>query len=68
MGLAEAAIAHMNADHPDAMVLYCRAFSKATDTPSATMTGIDRYGFDMAGQQQCLSKDCSVVDSHGITT
>ena len=24
-------IAHMNADHADAMVLYCRAFSKATE-------------------------------------
>ena len=41
-------IAHMNADHPDAMVLYCRAFSKATEVASASMTGVDRYGFDMS--------------------
>jgi hypothetical protein len=41
-------IAHMNADHPDAMVLYCKAFSKATGITSATMTGIDRYGFEMS--------------------
>ena len=41
-------IAHMNADHTDAMVLYCRAFSKATDVTSARMTGVDRYGFDMS--------------------
>ena len=32
-------IAHMNADHADAMVLYCKAFSKATDITSAKMTG-----------------------------
>jgi putative heme iron utilization protein len=24
-------IAHMNADHADAMVLYCKAFSRATE-------------------------------------
>ena len=41
-------ITHMNADHADAMVLYCKAFSKATDLASATMTGIDRYGFEMS--------------------
>lgn len=43
-------MAHMNADHADAMVLYCRAFSKATDVASATMTGVDRYGFDMSAR------------------
>ena len=41
-------IAHMNADHADAMVLYCKAFSKATEVTSASMTGVDRYGFDMS--------------------
>jgi putative heme iron utilization protein len=38
----------MNADHADAMVLYCKAFSKATEIASASMTGIDRYGFEMS--------------------
>jgi hypothetical protein len=47
---AAGAIAHMNADHAEAMVLYCRAFSKATDTTSATMIGIDQYGFDMSAK------------------
>jgi heme oxygenase (biliverdin-IX-beta and delta-forming) len=47
---AAAAIAHMNADHADAMVLYCKAFSRATDTTSATMTGLDQYGFDMSAK------------------
>lgn len=40
-------LAHMNADHADALPLYCRAFSRATDTLSASMTGIDRHGFEM---------------------
>ena len=45
---AAGTIAHMNADHADALVLYCRAFSQATEIRSATMTGIDRYGFEMS--------------------
>ena len=41
-------IAHMNADHADAMVLYCKAFSHWSEITSAKMTGVDRYGFDMS--------------------
>jgi putative heme iron utilization protein len=41
---------HMNADHADAMVAYCHAFTKAADTTAATMTSIDRYGFEMSAQ------------------
>ena len=47
---AAGTIAHMNADHADALVLYCKAFSKATDITSASMTGIDRYGFEMSAR------------------
>src|SRR3954451_3756335 len=43
-------LAHMNADHADALVLYCNAFSKARDVSSASMTGIDRYGFEMSAR------------------
>jgi putative heme iron utilization protein len=32
------------------MVLYCKAFSKATEITSASMTGIDRYGFEMSAK------------------
>ena len=47
---AAGTIAHMNADHADAMVLYCKAFSKATEITSASMTGVDRYGFEMSAK------------------
>lgn len=49
--LADAAagvIAHMNADHADALREYCLAFSRARDFSTVTMTGIDRYGFELA--------------------
>jgi hypothetical protein len=45
---AAGVITHMNDEHADAMVLYCRAFSKATDISTASMTGVDRYGFEMS--------------------
>ncbi|MGE3497140.1 MAG: HugZ family protein [Candidatus Binatia bacterium] len=35
---------HMNADHADALVQYCRVFAGIA-AESATMTGIDRMGF-----------------------
>jgi putative heme iron utilization protein len=34
----------MNADHGDALVLYCRVFADVA-AEQATMTGIDRMGF-----------------------
>ena len=40
-------IEHMNADHADAQVLFCRHFAGLTDTESATMSAVDRYGFDL---------------------
>ena len=46
--LAKDILAHMNADHASTMVAYCKAFSKAKDTTAATMTSVDRYGFEMS--------------------
>jgi heme iron utilization protein len=45
---AAAIVAHMNADHAEALVALCRAFSRATAAESVAMTGIDRYGFEMS--------------------
>jgi putative heme iron utilization protein len=48
--LADAAtgvIAHMNADHADAQVLFCRHFAGRPATTSASMSAVDRYGFEM---------------------
>ena len=47
---AQGILAHMNNDHPDALPLYCQAFSRSGEVPSATMTGIDRYGFEMSAE------------------
>jgi len=62
------AIAHMNADHADAMVLYCKAFSKATDITSATMTGVDRYGFDMSAKPPGGPRPVRVAFARPVST
>jgi putative heme iron utilization protein len=40
-------IEHMNADHGDAQVLFCRHFLGRPDTTDASMSAVDRYGFEM---------------------
>jgi len=40
-------IEHMNADHADAQVLFCRHLLHRPDTTEATMSAVDRYGFEM---------------------
>jgi putative heme iron utilization protein len=48
--LVEAAagiIEHMNADHAEAQVLFCRHFAGLEGTTAASMSAVDRYGFDM---------------------
>ena len=43
-------IGHMNADHGEAQVLYCRHLAARPDTTRATMSAVDRYGFEMVAE------------------
>ena len=43
-------IGHMNADHGEAQVLYCRHLAGRPDTVAATMSAVDRYGFEMVAE------------------
>ena len=65
---AAGTIAHMNADHADALVLYCKAFSKATDITSAKMTGVDRYGFEMSAKTPEGPRPVRVAFPKPVTT
>ncbi|MGI9022146.1 MAG: HugZ family protein [Acidimicrobiales bacterium] len=40
-------VAHMNTDHPDALVALCRHQGGRPDVESASMTAVDRYGFEV---------------------
>ena len=44
---AASVVEHMNDDHPDALVAYCRVFGGRPATGHAEMVGVDRYGFTM---------------------
>jgi hypothetical protein len=66
--LARGIIDHMNEDHRDAMVSYCRVFSKATDATAATMTGVDRYGFEMSAQTGRGPRPIRLAFSGAIST
>jgi putative heme iron utilization protein len=46
-GAAAGIIGHMNDDHADAQVLFCRHFGGLGATTEASMSAVDRYGFDM---------------------
>src|SRR5918996_1813721 len=40
-------IEHMNEDHAEAQVLFCRHLAERPDTTEAVMSAVDRYGFEM---------------------
>jgi heme oxygenase (biliverdin-IX-beta and delta-forming) len=61
-------IAHMNADHADAMLLYCKAFSRATDAVSASMTGVDQYGFEMSAKTSEGPRPIRLAFAHPVAT
>ncbi len=44
---AGAAVAHLNADHAEALAAMARTLGGYPDTTSATCTGADRYGLDL---------------------
>ena len=45
--IAPGILEHMNEDHHEAMVLFCRHFGGLDDVSEAKMTEVDRYGFEM---------------------
>lgn len=40
-------LAHMNDDHADAVLAYAKALARISTAESATMTAVDRYGFEL---------------------
>ena len=47
VGAAPGILAHMNADHADALVLICARQGARPDTAEAVMSAVDRYGFEV---------------------
>ncbi|HUR75264.1 MAG TPA: DUF2470 domain-containing protein [Sporichthya sp.] len=47
LDVADRILGHMNTDHADALVAYCRVFAGMDDVESATLVGVDKYGMDL---------------------
>jgi hypothetical protein len=47
LGHAASAVAHLNADHADALLAIAHTLGGYPDATAATCTGIDRYGLDL---------------------
>jgi putative heme iron utilization protein len=50
VGAAAGIIGHMNADHGEAQVLFCRHLAGHPATTAATMSAVDRYGFELVAE------------------
>ncbi len=48
--VATGIIGHMNVDHAEALVTLCHHFAARPDAVKASMTAVDRYGFEMVAQ------------------
>lgn len=46
--VAQSILDHMNGDHADAVLAYATGLALMGDATKATMTAVDRYGFDLA--------------------
>ena len=66
VGAESGAVVHMNADHKDALVRYCRAHG--VDEPEPRLVGLDPEGFDVATRKGRLriDFDAPVRDAQGL--
>jgi heme iron utilization protein len=61
-------LSHMNEDHADALLAYCHALTRATDATQATMTGVDRYGFELSALTAAGARPLRLPFSRTLTT
>jgi putative heme iron utilization protein len=59
---------HMNNDHAEAMTLYCKAFTKAQEFSTVSMTCVDRYGFEMSVRTDQGPRPIRLPFASAITT
>lgn len=60
-------LAHMNADHVDALVLYARAFAEV-EAEEAEMLGVDRMGFTLRARVGDASRTVRIGFTRDVTT
>jgi len=58
---------HMNADHADALVLYCAEYA-GLSADSARMVAIDSHGFEMVAERDTEQRGVRIDFPHPVTT
>ena len=61
-------LTHMNDDHADAVLAYARALAGITAATAATMTAVDRYGFELAATTPDGPKAARLAFESEVTT
>src|SRR5262245_29002866 len=61
-------LAHMNGDHADAVLAYARGLAGVADAQGATMTAVDRYGFDLVVATPAGERSARVPFAAPVTT
>ncbi|MGE0784617.1 MAG: HugZ family protein [Sandaracinaceae bacterium] len=61
-------LTHMNDDHADACLAYARAFTRAKDATTATMTAVDRYGFELSVATERGPRPARIAFDDDVTT
>ena len=54
------AIAHMNADHAEAVLLYAQVFGRIRDATEATMRGLDRHAMQLRAETPGGPRDVTI--------
>jgi putative heme iron utilization protein len=66
--VAPGILEHMNADHADAVLAYARVLADIGDATKATMTAVDRYGFELAVQTPPGPRATRIAFDEPVTT
>jgi putative heme iron utilization protein len=61
-------LTHMNDDHADAVVAYAKKLAGIADASAATMTAVDRYGFELAAVTPRGPRAARVAFDEPVTT
>ncbi len=61
-------LTHMNDDHAEAILSYARALARIPDATAASMTAVDRYGFDLVATTPRGPKATRIAFETEVTT
>jgi heme oxygenase (biliverdin-IX-beta and delta-forming) len=61
-------VEHMNDDHADALVVYARAFTRATQASEVTMVSCDQHGFELSVVTEKGKRPARIAFPEPVTT